>query len=58
MGGAELYLAQKGAIHGNPASGHHQVPSHGIVQYNTTNQYLPDSSYKGEGVEWEYCRQA
>ena len=46
-------LAWGGGIHGNPASGPHQVPSHWTIQWNTyrPNTYLAHTSRRREG--WE-----
>ena len=42
-------LAWGGGIHGNPASGPHQAPSHWTIQWNTLipTQYLPSPHQKG-----------
>ena len=46
-------LAWGGGIHGNPASGSHQAPSHWTIQWNTyrPNTYLAHTSRGREG--WE-----
>ena len=42
-------LAWGGGIHGNPASGLHQAPSHWTIQWNTYDQYFPGFYLKREG---------
>ena len=42
-------LARGGGIHGNPASGPHQAPSHWTIQWNTyqPNTYLAPTKREG-----------
>ena len=48
VGGAGQCLAWEGGIHGNPASGCHQAPSHWTIQWNT---YLALTSRRGR--DWK-----